>query len=54
MILLNNIHPNSDKRMTLENTIFSINNLLNEFEDWNCFNKFDNHKIEQLINEFSK
>ena len=54
MLLLKNIHPNSDKRMSLENTSNSINKLLNEPEDWNIFNKLDNHKMEQLMDEISK
>jgi hypothetical protein len=54
MLLLKNIHPNSDKRMSLENTANSINKLLNEPEDWIIFNKLDNRKIEQLMDEFSK
>jgi hypothetical protein len=54
MLLLKNIHPNSDKRMSLENTANSINKLLNEPEDWIILNKLDNRKIEQLMDEISK
>jgi hypothetical protein len=52
--LSKNLHPNSDKRMSLESTLNSFNKLLNEQSDWSFVNKLDNSKLEQLFEEFSK
>jgi len=52
--LSKNLHPDSDKRMTLEETLHIFNKLLNEQEDWDFVNKLDNSKLEQLFDEFGK
>lgn len=52
--LTKNLHPNSDKRGSLESTLNNFNKLLDEQEDWNFINKLDNNKIEQLFDELSK
>jgi hypothetical protein len=52
--LSKNLHPNSDKRMSLEETVASFNKLLNEQHDWSFVNQLDNSKLEQLFDEFSK
>ena len=52
--LIKNIHPDSNKRMSLKNTMTEINKLLNETNDWNFINNLDNNKIERLFDEFSK
>jgi len=52
--LSKNLHPNSDKRMSLEETLTSFNKLLNEQHDWSFVNQLDNSKLEQLFDEFSK
>lgn len=52
--LTKNLHPNSDKRMTLEETLNQFNKLLNEQENWDFVNKLDNSKLEQLFDELSK
>lgn len=52
--LSKNLHPNSDKRMTLEETINNYNKLLNEETDWSFVNKLDNSKLEKLFDELSK
>jgi hypothetical protein len=52
--LSRNIHPNSDKRMSLEETLYAFNKLLNEQENWSFVNKLDNSKIQQLFEEFAK
>lgn len=52
--LSKNLHPDSDKRMSLEETLHIFNKLLNEQEDWNFVNKLDNSKLEQLFDEFGK
>ena len=52
--LTKNLHPNSDKRMTLEETLNQFNKLLNEQEHWDFVNKLDNSKLEQLFDELSK
>ena len=52
--LSKNLHPNSDKRMSLEKTLETFNKLLNEEENWSFVNKLDNSKLEQLFDEFTK
>jgi len=52
--LSKNLHPNSDKRMSLEKTLENFNKLLNEEENWSFVNKLDNSKLEQLFDEFTK
>ena len=52
--LSKNIHPNSDKRMSLEKTLESFNKLLNEEENWSFVNNLDNLKLNQLFDEFTK
>jgi hypothetical protein len=52
--LSKNLHPDSDKRMTLEATLNIFNKLLNEQDNWNFVNKLDNSKLEQLFDEFGK
>lgn len=52
--LSKNLHPDSDKRKSLEETLNIFNKLLNEQENWNFVNKLDNSKLEQLFDEFGK
>lgn len=52
--LSKNLHPNSDKRMSLEKTLETFNKLLNEEENWGFVNKLNNSKLEQLFDEFTK
>jgi hypothetical protein len=52
--LSKNLHPDSDKRMTFEETLLIFNKLLNEQEDWNFINKLDNNKLDVLFDELSK
>jgi hypothetical protein len=52
--LSKNLHPDSNKRMTLEETLTKFNKLLNQQEDWKFINKLDNSKLEQLFDEFAK
>jgi hypothetical protein len=52
--LSKNIHPNSDKRMSLEKTLETFNKLLNEEENWSFVNKLDSSKLEQLFDELAK
>jgi hypothetical protein len=52
--LSKNLHPDSDKRKSLEETLNIFNKLLNEEENWNFVNKLDNSKLEQLFDEFEK
>ena len=52
--LSKNLHPNSDRRMTLEETLNIFNKYLNEEENWNFVNKLDNSKLEELFNDFAK
>jgi len=52
--LSKNIHPNSDKRMSLEKTLETFNKLLNEEENWSFINKLNDSKLEQLFDELTK
>ena len=52
--LSRNLHPDSNKRMSLEETLDKFNKLLNEQQDWTFVNKLDNSKLEQLFHDFSK
>ena len=49
-----NLHPDSDNRMTLEETLYKFNMLLNEQEDWGFINTLDNNKLDELFNELSR
>lgn len=52
--LSKNIHPDSNKRMTLERTYEQFLKLLNGQEDWNFVNKLDNNKLVQLFDDLSR
>jgi len=52
--LSKNLHPDSDKRLTLKETLNKFNKLLNEEVNWSFINKLNNEKLEQLFEEFSK
>lgn len=52
--LIINLHPNSDKRMSLEETLNIFNKLLNEQDNWKFVDKLDNSKLNELFDEFSK
>jgi hypothetical protein len=52
--LTKNLHPNSDKRMSLEETLNIFNKLLNEQDNWKFVDKLDNSKLNELFDEFSK
>jgi hypothetical protein len=54
MELTKNIHPDSDKRMSLEDTLNMFNSHLNEQKDWSFVNNLDNNKLSLLFDEFSK
>jgi hypothetical protein len=52
--LTRNLHPDSDKRMSLEETINVFNKYLNEENDWKFVNNLDNNKLSQLFDELAK
>jgi hypothetical protein len=52
--LTRNIHPDSDKRMSLDETLNVFNKYLNEELDWKFVNNLDNNKLPQLFDELSK
>ena len=52
--LSKNLHPDSNKRMSLDRTFKVFNELLEQQNDWFFINKLDNNKIQQLFYEFSK
>lgn len=52
--LSRNLHPDSDKRYSLEETLNIFNKYLNEENDWKFVNNLDNNKLTQLFDEFAK
>jgi hypothetical protein len=51
--LSKNLHPNPDKRYSLNETLNIFNKLLNEQNDWSFVNNLDNNKLPQLFDDFS-
>lgn len=52
--LSKNIHPDSDKRMSLDKTLEQIEKLINDQEDWSFINKLNNDKLVELFDDLSK
>ena len=52
--LARNLHPDSDKRMSLEETLNMFNKYLDEENDWKFVNNLDNNKLTQLFDELAK
>jgi hypothetical protein len=52
--LSRNLHPNSDKRMSLEETLNIFNKHLNDEDNWSFVNKLDNSKLVELFDDFAK
>ncbi len=52
--LTRNLHPDSDKRLSLEETLNVFNKYLNEENDWKFVNNLDNNKLTQLFDELAK
>jgi hypothetical protein len=52
--LTRNLHPDSDKRLSLEETLNVFNKHLNEENDWKFVNNLDNNKLTQLFDELAK
>ena len=52
--LSRNLHPNSDKRMTLEETLNIFNKHLNDQYNWSFVNKLENSKLVELFDDFAK
>ena len=52
--LSKNLNPDSDKRMTLDETLTVFNKHLNEQNDWKFINNLDNNRLPQLFCEFQK
>jgi hypothetical protein len=52
--LTRNLHPDSDKRMSLEETLNTFNKCLHDENDWKFVNNLDNNKLPQLFDELSK
>ena len=52
--LSRNLHPNSDKRMSLEDTLNMIEKHLNEESDLKFIKNLDNKKLPELLDELSK
>ena len=54
LFLSRNIHPDSKKRMTLDETMDKWNQLLEEQNSWNFVNELENSKLDNLFDELSK
>jgi len=52
--LTRNIHPDSDKRMGLEETLIMFNKHLNIETNWKFVSDLDNNKLPQLFDELQK
>jgi len=52
--LTKNLHPDSDKRMSVEETLNLFNKYLNVENNWNFINQLDNNKLPQLFDELQK
>ena len=52
--LTRNLHPDSNKRNSLENTLNIFNKYLNEQNDWKFVNNLDNKKLSELFDELEK
>jgi len=52
--LTRNIHPDADKRLSLEETLNMFNKTLNEEHDWGFVNNLENKKMPELLEEFHK
>lgn len=52
--LTRNLHPDPDKRMSLEETLIMFNKYLNDEPAWIYVNKLDNNKLPKLFDELSK
>jgi hypothetical protein len=54
MALSRNIHPDSNKRMTLDETLEVFTKLFNEEDNWQVISSMDNAKLAELFDELSK
>jgi hypothetical protein len=52
--LLVNLHPNSSKRLSIEQTIHIFNSQLGEEPDWKFVNNLEKNKLSELFKEFEK
>jgi len=52
--LSKNLHPDSDKRFSLKESLLKFNKLLDEQEDWTFINYLNNNKLDALFDELSK
>ena len=52
--LIKNLHPNSDKRMSLEETLIMFDKYLNEQTEWKFVENLDNKKLAHLFDELEK
>ena len=53
-LLFENLHPNSDKRLNLEETLEVFNKYINEQNDWQFVNNLDDNRLPKLFDEFEK
>lgn len=54
IFLFKNLDPDSEKRMTFEETLYQFDKYLEEQNNWQFVNNLDNNKLESLFDELSK
>lgn len=54
IFLFKNLDPDSEKRMTFEETLYQYDKYLEEQNNWQFVNNLDNNKLESLFDELSK
>lgn len=54
IFLSKNLDPDSEKRMTFEETLYQFDKFLEEQNNWQFVNNLDNNKLERLFDELSK
>lgn len=54
IFLSKNLDPDSEKRMTFEETLYQFDKYLEEQNNWQFVNNLDNNKLESLFDELSK
>ena len=52
--LSKNLHPDSNKRRNLEETLNIFNDMLNQQKEWKFINNLNNNLLNKLFDEFSK
>lgn len=54
IFLSRNLHPDSDRRLTIQDSISKLREFIGETTNWHIFNNIDNKKLPELFAEFNK